>query len=76
MYHKSRQFRQHQRERAIVRKKEIAKAIYGTDAYEVDGQYSKGKVHCSCPLCAYHRESDERIREQAREVEREIRAMR
>ena len=36
----------------IHHKKKLAKEIYGSDYYEYDGQYSKGKIHCSCPLCS------------------------
>ena len=33
------------------RKKKIAHFMYGGDIYEHDHQYSKNKVHCSCPMC-------------------------
>lgn len=36
----------------ITHKKKLAKEIYGSDYYEHDGQYSKGKIHCSCPICS------------------------
>ena len=36
----------------INRKKKLAKSIYGDDYYKHDGQYCKGKIHCSCPLCS------------------------
>jgi len=35
----------------VRRKKKIANRLYGCDRYEHDGQYIKGKVHCSCGLC-------------------------
>lgn len=34
------------------RKKKIAQVLYGGDIYEHDNQYSKNKVHCSCPMCS------------------------
>lgn len=35
-----------------VRKKDIAEHNYGFAYYDNLHQYSKNKVHCSCPLCA------------------------
>ena len=34
------------------RKKKICHILYGYDLYEHDNQYSKNKVHCSCPMCS------------------------
>lgn len=34
------------------RKKHIAMAVYRNWWYEHDGQYIKGKIHCSCPCCS------------------------
>lgn len=53
-YHKSRR-------RAFRRKKNFAKAIrkkkisanVGGSKFEHTHQYSKNKIHCSCPLCAF-----------------------
>lgn len=72
MYHKSERFRRHQRARAIARKKRIARAIYHSDFYPNEGQYDKGKVHCSCPLCSYHRELDPKIKEMEKIVRKEV----
>ena len=36
------------------RKQRLAKQIYGIDWYKYLHQYSKNKIHCSCPLCAFH----------------------
>ncbi|MDU3181748.1 MAG: hypothetical protein E6686_10255 [Lachnospiraceae bacterium] len=33
------------------RKKHIATSAYNWQ-YKYDGQYIKGKIHCSCPLCS------------------------
>ena len=38
------------RNKAIARKKRICKELDMT-WYNVDGKYSKGKIHCGCPLC-------------------------
>ena len=41
------------REKHIARKKRICKNVYGFDWYRNgDGHYNKGKIHCSCPMCA------------------------
>ena len=40
------------RENHIERKKNISKHVYGFDWYNKDGYYNKGKIHCSCPMCA------------------------
>lgn len=34
------------------RKKRIAVAVCRNWWYEHDGQYIKGKIHCSCPSCS------------------------
>ena len=49
---RSRGYNREQRARAITRKKRICTEFYGDHRwYKFDGQYSKGKVHCSCPMC-------------------------
>lgn len=35
----------------IKKKKNLIHSLMGFDWYKHDGQYSKGKIHCSCPLC-------------------------
>lgn len=35
-----------------IRKKNICEQVYGIEYYNNLHQYSKNKVHCSCPLCA------------------------
>lgn len=35
-----------------IRKKGIAEHNHGTTWYDNLHQYSKNKIHCSCPLCA------------------------
>ena len=46
------------RKKAIHRKKNICHDVYGFDWYKNDGMYSKGKIHCSCPLCKYSKVYD------------------
>jgi len=42
------------RSKNIERKKKIWENIYHhIDYTEPEGKLSKGKVHCSCPLCAF-----------------------
>lgn len=40
------------RYKKIKKKKKIAKEVYGFPYYHKDGKYSKGKIHCSCPMCS------------------------
>ena len=35
-----------------IRKKDIAEHNHGFARYDNNHQYSKNKVHCSCPLCS------------------------
>ena len=35
-----------------VRKKNICEHIYGLEYYDNLHQYSKNKIHCSCPICS------------------------
>lgn len=50
-YRKHRGFRRKIDHAKAARKKQIAHDVNGID-YKFDGQYIKGKIHCSCPLCA------------------------
>ena len=56
---RDRNYYREMREKHIKRKKRIAQLYYGWGYYQVDGKYSKNKVHCSCPQC---REKDYRGR--------------
>lgn len=38
--------------RKALRKRRIAREICGWEMYDNLHQYSKNKIHCSCPLCA------------------------
>lgn len=49
---RTRAYRRNVRNKAIARKKRIV-SHYGFDWYPHDGQYSKGKIHCSCKMCAF-----------------------
>ena len=51
MYHHSRRYRRLQRQRAIKRKKGILQQYGSYSWVHYDGMLSKGKVHCSCPMC-------------------------
>ena len=35
-----------------LRKKKIVEYIYGISYYDNLHQYSKNKIHCSCPMCS------------------------
>ena len=35
-----------------LRNKDIAEHVHGSPWYDNVHQYSKNKIHCSCPLCA------------------------
>ena len=49
---RSRDYHRMQRSRVILRKKRICRERYRFgDWYKFDGQYSKGKIHCSCVMC-------------------------
>lgn len=48
---RTRAYRRKQRSRVIARKKRICRLYHGFDYYPFDGMYSKGKIHCSCPMC-------------------------
>lgn len=37
--------------RKALRKKNICEHIYGWGYYDNLNQYSKNKIHCSCPMC-------------------------
>lgn len=52
MIHKRIVYRRHQRRRNIARKKSMSRQYYGLDYYRNDGQYDKGKIHCSCWMCS------------------------
>lgn len=48
---RSRAYYRHHRRRVISRKKKFAKQAWDIEYYYHDGQYSKGKIHCSCSMC-------------------------
>lgn len=56
MYHKNRLYRRQQRKLAILRKSNIARFAHLESSSLADprhrGALSKGKIHCSCPLCS------------------------
>lgn len=53
MIHKRISYRRKQRIRAIKHKEHIVKSVYSEpSSVKARGILSKGKVHCSCSLCA------------------------
>lgn len=47
----SRGYYRRMRKKHINRKKKICSKYHSGWEYPYDGMYSKGKIHCSCPLC-------------------------
>ena len=65
--YRTRAYRRDARNKAIARKKRICREIYGTRIggkektgswYKHAGQYSKGKIHCSCRMCTFSKYYD------------------
>jgi len=52
-YSRGLSYRREIRNRKISSKKRFVNRAYGYDWYKHDGQYSKGKIHCSCRMCTY-----------------------
>ena len=44
--------RRHNDWNKAVRKRSISRHAYGFDWYRDLHRYDKGKIHCSCPMCA------------------------
>lgn len=40
--------------RKAAHRKYISQHVYGFDWYYDFNRYSKGKIHCSCPMCSFH----------------------
>ena len=52
MKNRTTEYRRHKRAAVIRRKKNIVRDIWlGGWNYTYDGCLSKGKIHCSCPMC-------------------------
>ena len=55
--YRTRSYRRKMRAKHIKRKKKIVshyaayRVLDGFTFYSHDGKFSKGKIHCSCPLC-------------------------
>lgn len=47
------------------RKRNIVLSIRKEDLYEHVHQYSKNKIHCSCPLCAFNNKKAVRVKGKA-----------
>lgn len=52
MYHHNRGNRRHVCYREAIRKRNICLEVYHNEWYDNLHEYSKNKVHCSCPMCA------------------------
>ena len=46
-------YRRSVRNKHIRRKRKLALSVIGTEWYRHLGQYSKGKIHCSCGSCTF-----------------------
>lgn len=58
------------RNKHIRRKRRLAVGIGGIDWYNHLGQYSKGKIHCSCKMCTYSKSYKLKTFKDYREIER------
>lgn len=53
---RTKSYRRDMRNRKIAHRKYICKNVYlCNNWYKNDGQYSKGKIHCSCKMCTYNK---------------------
>lgn len=50
--------RRHNSRKKAIRKRNICRKHYGFEYYDNLHQYSKNKIHCSCPLCREKRTSN------------------
>jgi hypothetical protein len=50
---RSKQYNRMQERAHIAKKKRIVKNCFIGGPFEYDHQYSKNKIHCSCPLCRF-----------------------
>lgn len=65
MYHKHIAYRRAQRERVIAHRERINANVYNlpnSGFAKVRGKLAKGKVHCSCPLCAAKSKQDRGVK--------------
>lgn len=49
---RTRDYRRKKNYSKAMKRKKFCENAYGFDWYEHLGQYIKGKIHCSCPLCS------------------------
>ena len=67
---RSRAYTREVRNKAIARKKKINGYHHDMGWYKFDGMYSKGKVHCSCVMCAFRKyDKNEVTDSDARKIE-------
>ena len=68
---RGRAYTRYARRKAIKRKKRIAETVPHLKGwYKHDGQYAKGKIHCSCLMCNCYRVTHELIHSDAVKVEK------
>lgn len=46
-------YRRNVRNKHISRKRRLSESFVKCIEYKYEGQYSKGKIHCSCRMCTY-----------------------
>ena len=49
---RTKEYNRHKMFSKALRKRNISNRVYGYDFYENLHQYSKNKIHCSCPMCS------------------------
>ena len=69
---RTRDYYRKQRRRAIERKTGILRKIGGEPlvyawSHDETGRFSKGKIHCSCPMCRMKSYDDLKIRDKRRQ---------
>lgn len=64
---RTRSYRRDVRNKKIKHRKNLCRELYTNNIngkvvegswYKHDGQYSKGKIHCSCGICTYSKKYD------------------
>lgn len=61
MKNRTKNYYREMRAKHITRKKRIVREQHNYWHYEYEGQYSKGKIHCSCPLCRHKSYDEQKI---------------
>lgn len=74
--YRTREYRRKQRRRVIKRKSGILRRIGGEPllyawSHDEVGRLSKGKIHCSCPMCRMKSYDDMKISDKRKELDAE-----